>query len=1261
MPEGSDRDSANGFTGTQICKICAFEIIGVDIPKKQHIYVKISDTKHECTEGGIAHTEDHQYTVKESVEWLEKDAKWCIKYTYTCIGCGFEKFDTDTNTSLEENSKLPTVMVSDGYVLEVGDEVIVYVQLLNNPGINGACFGIRYTEGLELISVYDGELFNGSLLSYRTEVANGYNFVWVGGTSNGEEITSIDTINASGNLLKLKFKVTPDIENGKERKVSVVYGMGKTPSGKVKNGGFVTADNSNQCFVTEDGIIRIVEDGKRLPGDVNGDGKVNILDAVEIAEFLAGEKELDERYANVDLSYDKTNPNESNIQANDIVVLLKSTIGGYGTNLKPYIFDITLITYDEKTPDSTIQASMYDENGEITTKYNQIIGNLERTGYKFLGWSYFINGEIIDIGDFVTYNPSQGKQTLYAQWEVNSLSFNAGSLDNVVGTMDTIYYSSSSSSRTPEPFQKKYNILFSWKEGNVENKNGEIIVNVASWICRDSSGNLIAEITSLDEAMSKLNNGNLGALTLTAVWEEIGHIDNSDIPDWAKTGHSVHTWYGKKGSIEKDIILSNGVVNIIDINIIDSSDGTYYLYPRWERNIYTVTFDANGGMLESNGADHSSQIIDIVFGEKYASILPKVPERAGYTFIGWKNADGIIVDNLTMETARDHTLKASWKGIPCVLILNSNGGTLNNQTHQVTPGEPCLTLPKPSREGYDFDGWFYDSECKDEPLKESEIVEIIYDTNVYAKWNARSYKVKYNLNPSSILSTPTMNQVTSTIKYDSSDSLNAIPTAENYAFIGWSTPSGILLTDQSGSPRVDAGCSGYMIGGKWKPSSEEITLYATWIRTTPNAQIISDKFVASIKAEGELLAQDLEFTVSGIHVKYKGQYYIYGNAYYNGKPSSDGKYMYDPYSITISGSDKDFLIGGLMYWKSNHDNYQQCNVAGWDWNQSTAREIVYSSEDPGRDFMTNQNITIYLTECCIATGRAVTCENDGVPEMVEINNAFSGNLMMSNNSRDSNDLIDMGKLSFNAIGLKVKYENAYYIYGCAKFAGDMNKERRNNVCDVILNTTSPVLLGGTMFWRGSVDDGNEASTAGFNRNGGFNSTRIRYMTMHADTDYAGDEHNIVGLFGVCFKYADCTDTNDTTTPEIGSSSFNTTIYCESEEIGTVTFNVTGIRVTKSGEEFLYGNAFYTGTPGTKYFSNVATLKLTRIKNKVLSGGMIHWYGSRGAWEENGTAGYNPILSDEHNIQYMQEDPGNDFTGNEPTEMTITGICVSTNS
>ena len=69
------------------------------------------------------------------------------------------------------------------------------------------------------------------------------------------------------------------------------------------------------------------------------------------------------------------------------------------------------------------------------------------------------------------------------------------------------------------------------------------------------------------------------------------------------------------------------------------------LYPVWNTNKYTITFDTNGG----------SEIAPIT--QDYGTVItaPEAPEREGYTFIGWDKA---IPETMPAENI---TLKARWK------------------------------------------------------------------------------------------------------------------------------------------------------------------------------------------------------------------------------------------------------------------------------------------------------------------------------------------------------------------------------------------------------------------------------------------------------------------------------------------------------------------------------------------------------------------------------------------------------------------------
>ena len=71
------------------------------------------------------------------------------------------------------------------------------------------------------------------------------------------------------------------------------------------------------------------------------------------------------------------------------------------------------------------------------------------------------------------------------------------------------------------------------------------------------------------------------------------------------------------------------------------------LYPVWNTNKYTITFDTNGG----------SEIAPIT--QDYGTVItaPAAPTRDGYTFIGWDR------EIPTTMTAENITLKAKWKDI----------------------------------------------------------------------------------------------------------------------------------------------------------------------------------------------------------------------------------------------------------------------------------------------------------------------------------------------------------------------------------------------------------------------------------------------------------------------------------------------------------------------------------------------------------------------------------------------------------------------
>ena len=156
-----------------------------------------------------------------------------------------------------------------------------------------------------------------------------------------------------------------------------------------------------------------------------------------------------------------------------------------------------------------------------------------------------------------------------------------------------------------------------------------------------------------------------------------------------------------------------------------SNDVTYYAH--WSENTprteYTITWDASGGKFED--VSSSQKTTKVQSGGKIAA-PDKNPTKESdtqytYTFEGWyeENADtkvtefGTASENITYyahytQTPREYSV-----------TLNLDGGTLENGKNvtSYTCGTE-VTLPTPTKEGYNFGGWYDNSNCTGNPVTE---------------------------------------------------------------------------------------------------------------------------------------------------------------------------------------------------------------------------------------------------------------------------------------------------------------------------------------------------------------------------------------------------------------------------------------------------------------------------------------------------------------------------------------------------------------
>jgi uncharacterized repeat protein (TIGR02543 family) len=247
-------------------------------------------------------------------------------------------------------------------------------------------------------------------------------------------------------------------------------------------------------------------------------------------------------------------------------------------------------------------------------------------------------------------------------------------------------------------------------------------------------------------------NGGSGANTGTYSSE------GATLPTPTKDGYTFGGWYAN-ATFEGSAIT----------NIPAGSIGDKTFYAKWNIVNYNITYNVNGGSAVSNGT----------YNIESSEITLPAPTKDGYTFGGWyANAtfEGSAITSIAAGSIGDKTFYAKWNLVTYNITYNVNGGSaVNNGTYNIESSE--ITLPAPTKDGYDFGGWYANA-----TFEGSAITNIpagsIGDKTFYAKWNIVTYNITYNVNGGSAVSNGTYN-------IESSEITLPTPTKDGYTFGGW--------------------------------------------------------------------------------------------------------------------------------------------------------------------------------------------------------------------------------------------------------------------------------------------------------------------------------------------------------------------------------------------------------------------------------------------------------------------------------------------
>lgn len=216
-----------------------------------------------------------------------------------------------------------------------------------------------------------------------------------------------------------------------------------------------------------------------------------------------------------------------------------------------------------------------------------------------------------------------------------------------------------------------------------------------------------------------------GNITLRALWSPITYRvqfssngGTGTMPEMSlrydAQGKTPANRFYRKGYAFNGWILPDGRVLSEDAaikNLSSQNGAVVVLKAGWAKGKYTVRFHGNGG---------TGSMKDQVFAWGSEKELSRNKfKRTGYTFAGWnskkdgkgKNYSNLAqVKNLTTKKNGTITLYAKWKAIKYKITYKTKGGKMSKSARKsYTISTKTFTLPRPTRKGYDFDGWYRDT------------------------------------------------------------------------------------------------------------------------------------------------------------------------------------------------------------------------------------------------------------------------------------------------------------------------------------------------------------------------------------------------------------------------------------------------------------------------------------------------------------------------------------------------------------------------
>ncbi len=291
-------------------------------------------------------------------------------------------------------------------------------------------------------------------------------------------------------------------------------------------------------------------------------------------------------------------------------------------------------------------------------------------------------------------------------------------------------------------------------------------------------------------------------------------------PGWNGDGHVWNQTSDVTVTADKDLITITGWNN--------SQTYTAYTIPT-----YAISYNKGTNGVGTRANDTKT------CGTAFTLPNTQVFTRDGYTMDGWATSDGgdkayNLGGSYTTNAAQ--TFYPHWAIVNYTITYNLNGGTQQVSPTPVTSyniNSSAITLPTPTREGYDFAGWYANSDLSTGGVQTSIAAGSTGNKTYWAKWTVKSYAVNWYVGGTDEENKLTTGSQTTSVNHGSK--VTTLPTTPDGStcdktFVGWTNTTSythgtsVLFTNAASSPAITSATNFYAVYAEGSaPATKSLT------------------------------------------------------------------------------------------------------------------------------------------------------------------------------------------------------------------------------------------------------------------------------------------------------------------------------------------------------------------------------------------------------------------------------------------------------